>query len=291
MTSSANGIPLFERLEIESQANCNRSCWFCPRTHDRSGIYLDGQGQAIHARMPTAKILDVLDQAVALGFRNLVSFYFYSESLLDKRCLLLAREARARGLKPYLHTNGDVLRQNENLCGEIRNLYAFVVVGLYDYQNADELAAEKRYWEDRLPGTDLRFSTIGEQGRRSGDSMVIPRALVPTDERMSIPDLVYRNAPCHRPLLRMIIRYDGEMCNCCEDMRGAFGLGNVHRQSVRELWYSERHVQIITDLIAGRRETYRLCARCPLSPTGAAPEGQRIDFRRRQAPADRLSPV
>ena len=277
-------IHLFERLVVESQANCNRSCWFCPRTHDRSGVYLDAQGVAVQGRMPTETILDILDQAVTMGFRNLVSFYLYSEPLLDNRCLLLAREARSRGLKPYLHTNGDVLRKNARLCREIADLYTFVVVGLYDYRNDDEPAVEKRFWLERLGGMDVRFSAIGAEGRRSGDSLVIPRALVPIDRRMSIPDLAYGDAPCHRPLLRMIVRYDGEMCACCEDVHGAFGLGNVYRQSLEDLWYSERHMRIVEDLTSGRRGKYGLCANCPLSPTAPAPAGRPVTLRRRQEP-------
>src|SRR5437867_9675727 len=99
-TGSKTGIPLFERLLIESQSNCNRSCWFCPRTYDRSGKYLDAAGESLLNQMPTEKILDLLDQAQVLGFRGGVEFHHYSEPLLDKRNIMLAQEARRRGMKP-----------------------------------------------------------------------------------------------------------------------------------------------------------------------------------------------
>lgn len=85
--------PLFERMQIESQSNCNRACWFCPRTHDRSGRYLDAAGTAVLNRMPTEEILDLLDQAVARGFRGRVAFYHYSEPLLDDRNVIARRRA------------------------------------------------------------------------------------------------------------------------------------------------------------------------------------------------------
>src|SRR6058998_203504 len=97
-------IPLFERLIIESQSNCNRSCWFCPRTYDRSGKYLDDQGLAVLKQMRTEKILDVFDQAQALEFRGRVGFHHFSEPLLDKRNPMLAREAKSRGMVSYFHT-------------------------------------------------------------------------------------------------------------------------------------------------------------------------------------------
>ena len=101
---------------------------------------------------------------------------------------------------------------------------------------------------------------------------------MPKNSRMAVPDLTYANAPCHRPVIRMLIQYDGEVCNCCEDTFGAFKLGNVYEQSLEQLWFSDRHSKIIGDLIAGRREQYGLCRNCPLPPTGPASTGKRIEF-------------
>lgn len=271
-------IPLFERLLIESQSNCNRSCWFCPRTYDRSGKYLDAEGRPVLRQMPTDKILELLDQAQALGFRGRVGFHHFSEPLLDKRNPMLAREARKRGMVPYLHTNGDVLRVDDELCREIKDLYTVIVVGLYDYLTNEELKEAQAYWRARLVGANLKFSSIGPSGIRFSDSMGVPKALVPTDNRMAIPDLTYSNAPCHRPLIRMIIQYDGEVSNCCEDVYGAFKLGNAYRVSLEELWFSDHHFKIVEDLVAGRRENYSLCRNCPLPPTAPAPDHGKIDI-------------
>jgi radical SAM protein with 4Fe4S-binding SPASM domain len=271
-------IPLFERLLIESQSNCNRSCWFCPRTYDRTGKYLDGMGEPVLQQMPTDKILDLLDQAHAMGFQGHVAFHHYSEPLLDKRSIRLAREARMRDMRPYLHTNGDVLKRDDDLCMQVKDLYEYIAVGLYDYETNEELEEAKRYWQIRLAGANLKFSPIGLSGTRSAHSTGIPRALVPPDARMLGLDLTYANAPCHRPLMRMIIQYDGTIANCCEDTTGAFHLGNVYEHSLKELWFSERHREILDDLVAGRREKYPLCEKCPLPPTGRPPSGKKIEI-------------
>ena len=269
---------MFERMQIESQSNCNRSCWFCPRTYDRSGKYLDAVGNPVFNKLPTEKILDLLDQAQALGFRGRVAFYHYSEPLLDKRNIMLAWEARKRGLKPYLHTNGDVLKGDHALCKEVKKVYGLIVVGLYDYETNEELEAAKQYWRDRLAGAKIEFSPIGLTGARSAHSIGVPRALVPSDSRLGRLDLTFANAPCHRPLIRLLIQHDGEMCNCCEDTFGAFSLGNVYEHSLEELWFSERHVEIIERLMAGQRENYDLCRKCPMPPTGPNPDGIVIDI-------------
>jgi radical SAM protein with 4Fe4S-binding SPASM domain len=83
------------------------------------------------------------------------------------------------------------------------------------------------------------------------------------------------NAPCHRPLIRMIIQHDGEVCNCYEDTHGAFKPGNVYQHSLEDLWFSEGHIQVVEDLIERRRGKYNICRKCLLSPTGQAPEASR----------------
>jgi MoaA/NifB/PqqE/SkfB family radical SAM enzyme len=269
-------IPLFERLLIESQSNCNRSCWFCPRTYDRSGKYLQQTGRPVISRMPTDQVLQLLDQAKALGFQGPVAFFHYSEPLLDERHLLLADEARKRGMQPFAHTNGDVLRHDHDLCDAVRDVYALVIVGLYDYQTNEELEEAKAYWRSKLAPANLKFSPIALSATHSATTVGIPRALVPSDTRFPIPDLTFSNAPCHRPLIRMIIQHDGEMGLCCEDTYGAFGLGNAYQSSLEELWFSARHVRVVEELLEGRREKYELCRHCPLAPSGPAPDGTKI---------------
>ena len=269
-----NRIPRFERLEIETLSSCNRSCWFCPRTYDRSGKYFSDAGVATVARMPSAKVLELLDQAQDLGFRGLVAFHFYSEPLLDKRNIFFAEKSRRRrGMRPYLHTNGDALRTSDALCDQVRRVYEFVVIGLYDYVTIEDLDIAKDYWRRRLAGTDLKFSYIRPIDDRALPSLGIPRALVPTDARAATPDLTFENGPCNRPLLRMLICYDGAFCLCCEDIHAQYGLGSVYDASLEELWYSERHERVVRDLLAGKRADYDLCRRCPMIPTGPLKTG------------------
>jgi radical SAM protein with 4Fe4S-binding SPASM domain len=248
-------------------------------------------GEPVLQQMPTDKILDLLDQAQALKFGGYVGFHHYSEPLLDKRSIRLAREARMRGMRPYLHTNGDVLKRDDDLCMQVKDFYEYIAVGLYDYETNEELEKAKQYWQSRLAGANLKFSAIGLSGARSAHSTGIPRALVPPDVRMLGPDLTYANAPCHRPLIRMIVQYDGTVANCCEDTFGSFKLGNAYEQSLEELWFSERHVEIVKDLVAGAREKYGLCLKCPLPPTGRAPSGKKIeiDLRDRATEKKRMS--
>lgn len=248
-------IPLFLRLIIELQSNCNRECFFCNRTFDTSGKRLDANGRKIIKQMPTENALRIMDEAVALGFKGRVAFHHMSEPFLDNRIIDIAYEARKRGLRPYEHTNGDVLRNNKELCKEAAKVFEYIKVGLYDYTSDEELHDEMSFWKDALKGTDVRFSLGG---------MVFPRTMTPEDERMFRTKRNYPNAACVRPLLRMLIHYDGNVALCCEDMTDMFDLGNAFEQPIGDIWYSEKHVGIINDLQQGHREKYEACKNCPL---------------------------
>lgn len=260
-------IPLFRKLLLELQANCNRDCFFCNREFDTSGKRYDAAGRKVLKRMPTEEALSILDQAQALGFDGHVAFHHYSEPFLDPRIIDMAHAARARGMKPYEHTNGDVLRGNAALCREAAEVFEYLVVGLYDYRNDAELAAEKAFWLERLEGTRVRFSLAGE---------VFPRTLTPHDDRMFRAKQSFPGGACKRPAVRLIIHYDGEMALCCEDMQDRFDLGNAFETPIEQLWFGERHVQIMKALEQGRREQFPLCASCPIPPPETLPWPARV---------------
>ncbi|NIP15769.1 MAG: radical SAM protein [Pseudomonadales bacterium] len=270
-------LPLFERLQIESISRCNRSCWFCPRTYDTSGKYLDASGEPVRNAMPTSTILDLLDQAQGLGFIGRVGFHHYSEPLLDPRNVELALEAKERGMQPCLVTNGDVLRDRPQKCSEVMKAYDHIVIGLYDYESQSELEAAKAYWRSMLPVTALEFSTIG-LSNAAKSSIAAPRVAVPGDIRFRAPNFAFPNAPCHRPLVRMLVQHDGEVALCCEDISGEHHLGNVNQMSLREIWQSEAHIRIVNDLVAGKRDKYSLCCGCPATPTAGLSDGRQISI-------------
>ena len=254
-----DGKPVFHKLGIELQSNCNRDCFFCPRHGDDSGKRVGPDGKKVAVAMPTEKVLDILDQAAELGFRGLVAFKHMSEPFMDPRHVEMAWEARKRGMIPYTHTNGDYLRNNEELCRKAVEVFEYIVVGLYDYETDEQLQAEKAFWNERLKGTRVKFSEVGKG---------IPRTAVPGDERMVAEKKAFPNAPCSRPTKRLMVHYDGEIAICCEDLKAEFGVGNAFVTPIKDLWYNQRHRQIIGDLRNGRRTKYPLCAKCAFTPKG-----------------------
>ena len=254
----ASHIPLFQRVVIELQSHCNRDCFFCCRESDRLGKRKAADGTSIRQSLPTEKVLALLDELEALQFRGHITFHQLSEAFLDKRLMPVAREAKRRGMRPYVHTNGDVLRNEESLCREAVEVFEYIVVGLYDYANDGEKNAEKEFWKRRLQGTEVLFSLVEN---------VYLRTHAPDNDKMS--GLVRRSypiGPCAQPRTYLLIHYDGDACCCCEDMYGELLQHNVFEMSIRDIWNSERHFEVIRALRTGDRGAFDLCANCTMGP-------------------------
>ena len=67
-------------------------------------------GKSVRGSMPTEKVMILFDELESLGLKEYITFHHLSEAFLDKRLIEIAKEAKHRGMRPYVHTNGDVLK-------------------------------------------------------------------------------------------------------------------------------------------------------------------------------------
>ena len=251
-------VPLFQRVVLELQSHCNRDCFFCCRESDTTGKRKLEDGTSVRQYMPTEKVTSLLDELEELGFTGYITFHQLSEAFLDKRLLAIAGEAAKRGMRPYVHTNGDVLRDNENMCRAAAEVFKYIVVGLYDYQTESEKLAEKEFWKERLHGTRVLFSLVEN---------VYTRTHSADNEHMQlIVRQTHPTATCAEPRKYLLIHYNGDICCCCEDMYGGLLKANVFESSIKQIWDSARHREIVENLRFGNRRKYDLCAKCTMGP-------------------------
>ena len=76
----------------------------------------------------------------------------------------------------------------------------------------------------------------------------------------------YPTGICAEPQKYLIVHYNGDVAFCCEDMYGELLRFNVFESSIREIWYSEQHAQLIQDLLMGERRKHDLCSNCTMVP-------------------------
>ena len=247
-------FPIWEIVELDLQSLCNRNCNFCPRYNDRTGIRKDSTGRKINKKMPSEKVYSIIDELNNMGYKGRITFHRLSEPLLDSRYLEFVKYAVSRDLVVIDHTNGDILKKDDNLCKQLDGLVDTFVIGLYDYKNNSERKELESFWIRRFEKTKVQFSTPNEAPAiRQGSDLYNN-----VEKDKSILDL-----PCTRRLSGLLIRYDGEVSLCCEDDACEFELGNVFRQSIKDIWWSEKHINIVEDLQnAGSRHNYNLCSKC-----------------------------
>ncbi len=273
------GGPLM--LTIESTAKCNLSCPMCPRQR----FYFPPRDMDFEVfRKIIDESADTLEFAVPYGV---------GEPLLNPGIFDMIAYCTKRGVPTGISTNGTVLteeysrrlieaglsyitfafegarretfetyRRGADFDEVRRNILAFLrvkkamqspifcavqMVALKE--NRREGRALVRMW--KLDGVDAV--------RIKKDEVHIEGSAIPGDSLSRPP----RRHPCYQ-LWRgpMYIHYDGTVFPCCYTYpEGA--LGNVKRQTMREIWNSERIVRMREAHIRGDLADLEACRNCP----------------------------
>lgn len=247
-------LPMWRKIAIELQSDCNRDCGFCPRYFDRSGVRKDKNGKKVKQSMPTEKVYDIIDQAKELGYIGKIGFHRLSEGYLDPRVVEFASYAKKQGMRIVDATNGDILKSDPELCKKLDGIVDTFQIGLYDYKNDEEKAAMMEFWKKRFKKTNVKFSLPLEKAQLRQHSKYYQERK--KDKR--ILDL-----PCTNRTCSFLIRYDGNVSLCCQDDLCQFDLGNVFQQRLEEIWWSEKRARIINELKKpGGRSKFELCSVC-----------------------------
>lgn len=246
-------VPMWTKLHVELHSDCNRDCTFCPRFDDRSGVRKDATGASVRTKMPTDKILSILDQAHDLGYRGDVGLHRLSEATLDTRFLDIYRYVRQKGMFYRDATNGDVLKRRPDLCAAIDEVGTQLTIGLYDSTTEAERETEKAYWRARFKHAAVLFSEPDKNLAVRKNSQVY---------HLAEKDPAILDMPCYSQD-DLLIRYDGNVNLCCQDDNCEFNLGNVFERPLEEIWWSEKRVKIRSTLRQpGGRRHFAACSTC-----------------------------
>lgn len=261
-------LELFKILILETATLCNRKCPTCLRQNDPTRSRWVGKtDKPIDVRMPVETVHNIIDQAADMGFKGECFLYYYNEPLMDfNRFISFCRYAKAKGLKPGMATNADLLTpknpRTREMAKEIDAVISHLIIDLYDV--TAELAINHKPMSKTQHRARVKYLT----GLFPGHKVAFNWAHL-TDHfspRKNLQELIkrHRNNPCYLTC-RMIIDYRGKMLLCCEDIMANWNLGNIRESSLEELWYSPRHQKIVEALVKpGGRQNYPYCRICPL---------------------------
>lgn len=252
------------RIQIQTQTGCNGRCVFCPN----AGLAKTG---AATGRMPFNLFVSIVDQLAETKPRRIMP-YLQNEPLLDDRLPEFVRyvserlpsatslvvtngvrltpemgerliEARLKRLKVSLQSIDDATNRKimgfeahpviENvlnfrrLLASKRSKLDLRISMIVTSENYAEIDAARRFW--RKYGIRLVTSVLENRGGNIAEADSLNRG-----QKMA------RRENCIRPSRDLCVLFDGRVILCCADWFQTTVIGDLTRQSVRDVWNSRQ---------------------------------------------------
>jgi sulfatase maturation enzyme AslB (radical SAM superfamily) len=261
--------PTFPQIiQVQTQYGCNARCVFCPMGREDNQII---------GHMEDATFEKIVTEAVSSGVKVL-SPYLQNDPLVDRKMHERVEVIRAiRGKRPFpktkIITNGGLLTE-ERAYKLINAGLEYIVFSVHGVDKAiydnimqgpkfetvvknidtlvkikDELKAKNpqiEIWavltkevEAQLDATKVFWKTRGIRFKaRQLDNRANPDIIDTSD--MASEDIDWKYAYyCTIPFWRAWILWNGDMVLCCVDWERTQVFGNIHEQSIKEIWNGE----------------------------------------------------
>lgn len=244
---SINGrLKLFNKIEIETINRCNNTCSFCPVNHNND--------------IRPFKIMEddtfsiIINQLAELQYKGAVGLFANNEPLLDKklidRCELARKKLPSAYL--YIYTNG-ILLSERLLCQLLKHL-DYIYIDNYNTKRALTTSLEPIH--KYLVSNNIDPERISIHLRNQNEILSTRAGNAPNKHTP-----VDINSNCILPFSQMVIQPSGKIGLCSNDALGQVILGDVTKQSLKEIWYGDKYEKIRT-LIKQGRKTLNICKTC-----------------------------
>lgn len=269
-------------LQIETRGNCNARCHFCPYSktmNERAGTILE-----------TEHVLKLLDDAAKSKHISIVIFHGLNEPLLDKRLEDFTRHIR--GLRPdipvVIFTNG-VFMTPQRFDSLKEAGVTSIVVSLNATSRAqhERIMGLKGKYDEVVDNCLYAIRTKGDMDfgvhavingdtftREDGDEF-IKRWGISTNGGVGL--LVWEgnwagdnrttyefkpNQRCFRATNSIYVTCEGTVTACCFDPYGKLPFGNIKKNTLQEIYSSEKYVQFREDHANDEADKWEICANC-----------------------------
>lgn len=240
-------VPLFSLVEVETVNNCNGNCDFCPVSKKNDTRTLHYMSEQIFQK--------IIDELADMNYSGRLTLFGNNEPLLDEKIIERHKYAREHvpNAKMHLYTNGTLFTLDK-FVELIKYLDELIIDNyhpdlklikpcqeIYDYCKDHPEYKNKVTIVLRNPHEILTS--------RGGDS--------PNRENI----LSFGDASCTLPFKQLEIRSEGKVSLCCCDPLGKVTLGDVSKNTLKEIWYGESYQQIRKAIYEGRKKLSH-CVNC-----------------------------
>ena len=243
---TTKGVPLFYRVELETQNRCNGVCSFCPANKNAD--------TRSYAKMTEELYEKIINELHELDYSGGLSLFCNNEPFLDTRLEDFAKTARELLPNAFIEvfSNGTVLKL-DRFKKIIPYLDRLIIDNYNDKLKLNEPTKAIMAYLKENPGLKSKVSI---HMRRETGLLSSRGGQAPNNKKKKALPI-----SCLLPFYHLYIRPDGKIGLCCVDALYKHTLGDVSEQSLKEIWYSERYSDIRAAIRKGR-ENMEVCRFC-----------------------------
>lgn len=252
-------MQLPKRVTLELSNRCNRKCEGCPR---HSMDYpLGDMGISL-----LTKVTDQLPDNVC------VVPFFRGDPLLNPQFIEATKILR-RFREVQLATNGDFLTRAHQKA--ILDTCTFVSVSLHRYLFPHNTLLPSFFYDALGNGVETQVSILDTLIR---DKTRFSRQWLNHVDQVRIYKTHSKNGfgsmegeesptePCNKPFEEMVVYWDGEVGLCNHDWNNQTSLGNLHVQTIEDVWNGTLYEEARFFHSSERRRLVASCERCDFAP-------------------------
>ena len=241
---------MFNTISLQTRTGCNYHCRYCPVSNPRVNLY-GGAGNGREMEMDLFR--KIIDELGKMRFKGIIIPYLMNEPLLDKRMFQFIGMIREKCPEAFVFVQTNGLLLDERFIVEAIDAGLDEII-VNDYSekrhvasNISRMKIAKKYWGH------LTLETRSQKERltnRAGSVDIYPPLPAPL------------KMPCYRPFRQMHVTFDGRCILCCQDWEFAQVLGNVHTDSLLNIWQNDQYQALRQSLLERDRSQNPLCAKC-----------------------------
>ena len=249
--------PLPSEVEISESGTCNRSCSFCPRSDPEYPDIKKFISNFLHNKL--------ISELSDLNFAGTLRYSGFVEPLLDKNIFNLVKNARMKLPKSNIEmvTNGDVLN-DERLIKLYESGLTKLLISIYDgpedvekfqlMMDKNKIPSNKYFLRHRYLPPEQDFGIT--MSNRAGLMKNAEHSIAPLNKTLE--------KPCYYPSYTFFLDYNGDVLMCPHDWGKKNILGNLEKQSFKEIWLSSIALLTRKGLIKADRN-FSPCDVCDVS--------------------------
>ena len=252
-------LPLPTEIEISESGTCNRTCSFCPR----SAKDFEDKKEFISNVLYEKLCLELQE----LNYKGTIRFSGFVEPLLDKNIYNLLKMGREYLADSNIEmvTNGDPLNL-KRLKKLFDNGLNRILISAYDgKEDADKL-------EDLCKDADLSSEQYIVRHRYYSEEQDFGITLSNRSGLMENAEFKIESLkeplknPCFIPSYTFFLDYQGDVLMCPHDWGKKVILGNLNKEKLIDIWFSNRSMKIRKMLNSSNRN-FAPCNVCDVEGT------------------------